>query len=347
MKFLFIASGRTAPSTRFRIEQFLPALRKAGHQCDVAYSFPEKYDHFRWLGWRISQWLKRRVRLWHAWRAKVNQYDSIFIEREVFDNDTSDLEERFRRLTKRLVLDVDDGVFLRHKEKFDTIAKLSDVAIAGNECLREYLKPLCDEIVLIPTCIRMADYPQKQREPDDAVATIGWMGTTHNVPFLSVAAPAMRSLAQRHRFRLLIVATTDERLPDVDLSGVEVEFRNWDPNREVADLLEMDIGLMPLPDGQDWMKYKCGLKLLQYLAIGIPGVASPIGVNGEIMEGEKVGRSASTDEEWETALEELMTDTDLRLKLGAAGRELVQKRFSVEANWQVLERVLCGSNQSD
>jgi glycosyltransferase involved in cell wall biosynthesis len=342
MRFLFVASGRSAPSTRFRVEQYLPVLREAGHRCDVAYSFPEKYDYFRWLGWRISQRLKRTVRHWHAWLAARRHYDAIFIEREVFDDDTSDLETRFRRATSRLVLDVDDGIFLRHGEKFDLIAKMCDVAIAGNRCLEEYLQPRCKEVVVIPTCIHMSEYPERNDPPADTTLVIGWIGTTHNVVFLSVCAGALRRVAKRHPFRLLIVATTDERLPEVDLTGIDVEFRAWDPNRDVADVQEMDIGLMPLPDDQDWMKYKCGLKLLQYLAVGTPGIASPIGVNVEIMRDEKVGRLAANDQQWEAALEELISDAQLRKELGAAGRKLVQERYSIESNWESLERVLTG-----
>ena len=320
----------------------MPALREAGHRCDVAYSFPQKYDYFRWLGWRVSQRLKRTVRHWHVWLAARRRYDAILIEREVFDDDTFDLEQKFQQVTQRLVLDVDDGVFLRHPEKFDTIARMSDVAIAGNDCLAEYLNQRCDDVVLIPTCIRMAEYPERPTNVPN-VPTVGWIGTTHNVVFLTVAARALRSVAKRHRFRLLIVATTDERLPEVDLTGVDVEFRAWDPNREVADLHEMDIGLMPLPGDQDWMKYKCGLKLLQYLAVGTPGIASPIGVNAEILHDERVGRIATSDEQWEAALDELLTDANLRTRLGSAGRQLVEERFSIEANWRVLEQVLTGA----
>ena len=308
----------------------------------MAYSFPEKYDYFPWLGWRLSQRLKRAVRHYHAWLARRRRYDAILIEREVFDDDTSDLEASFRRATGRLLLDVDDGIFLRHPEKFDAIAGMCDLAIAGNRELQRFLEPLCPEVVLIPTCILMADYPRREQIAAPATPVIGWIGTTHNVVFLSVAAKALRNVAKRHRFRLLVVANTDERLGEVDLSGVDVEFRCWDPDREVADLHEMDIGLMPLPDDQDWMKYKCGLKLLQYLAVGTPGIASPVGVNAEIMAGDRVGRAASTDEQWEAALSELLSDSGLRQQLGAAGRALVQRRFSIEANWPVLEQALTG-----
>lgn len=344
MRFLFVASGRSAPSTRFRILQFVPLLEAAGHRCDVAFSLPEKYDYFPWLGWRLSQKLKRGVRRWHALLARVRRYDAILIEREVFDDGTSDLEETFRTVTKRLVLDVDDGVFLRHPEKFERIARICDVAIAGNQDLREYLEPRCRQVEVIPTCIRMSHYPPRiQGNAPDKRLTIGWIGTTHNVAFLDVAAAALRRLTPRHAFRLLIVATTDERLKDVDLTGVDLEFRPWDPAREVDDIREMDLGLMPLPAGEDWMKYKCGLKLLQYLAVGIPAVASPIGVNEEILRGQRVGRAAMTDAEWEAAIAELLTDEALRRRLGEAGRQLVTEQFSVEANWEKLEGILAGT----
>lgn len=343
MRLLFIASGRSAPSTRFRIEQYLTPLSQAGHRCKVAYSFPEKYDYFPWLGWRVSQRLKRTVRLWHVWQARLRKYDAIFIEREVFDDDSWDLEARFRRVTPRLVLDVDDGVFLRHPEKFEKIAGMCDAAIAGNRDLQRYLQDRCDSVALIPTCIRMAAYPQREPPAPGTTPVIGWIGTTHNVIFLSVAAAALRRVAQQHDFRLLIVATTDERLAEVDLTGIDVEFRPWKADREIADLHEMDIGLMPLPDDQEWMKYKCGLKLLQYLAVGTPGIASPIGVNAEIMQGERVGRIATDDRQWEQALSELLSQPSLRQELGAVGRTFVEEEFSIEANWRKLERVLLGA----
>ncbi|KAA1259672.1 Glycosyl transferases group 1 [Rubripirellula obstinata] len=342
MRFLFIASGRRMPSTRFRIDPFIDPLQSAGHRCDVFYSFPEKYDSLPWLGWRLSQRLKRTVRHWHAFLAARRHYDAILIEREVFDDDTSELEEKFRQATPRLILDVDDGVFLRHREKFHRIAGLCDVAIAGNRFLAEYMEPLCQSIELIPTCIHLAEYPLRPDTSPDRKPTIGWMGTTHNVPFLEVAAPALRRIASEVPYRLLVVANTDERLKELELTGVDVEFRRWSPDREIADLHEMDIGLMPLPPDQEWMKYKCGLKLLQYLAVGTPGIASPIGVNAEIIGDGLVGRIASDETQWYESIKKLLLDTELRKELGRTGRQLVADQYSIEANWRKLLEVLAG-----
>ncbi len=342
MRFLFVASGAAVPSTRFRVFPYLPLLRQAGHRCDVACSFPQKYDYFPTIGWRASQLLKRTTRHWHAMQARLRHYDAIVIEREVFDDDSWNIEAKLRRCTGRLVLDVDDGIHLLHPEKFAAVARMCDAAIGGNRYLEEVLRPLCPEVHGIPTCVRLSDYPQRQLPPTTAKPTVGWIGTTHNVEFLAVCAAALRHAAAEIPFRLLVIAPSPEHLAELDLSGVEVDYRRWDPNTEVALLQEMDIGLMPLPAGQPWMKYKCGLKLIQYLAVGTPGIASPIGVNDEILAGDAVGRRATTEAEWRTALVELLSDAEKRQQLGRAGRELVAASYSIEANWRRLEAILCG-----
>jgi glycosyltransferase involved in cell wall biosynthesis len=342
MKFLFVVSGRDVPSTRFRILPYIPLLEQAGHRCDVAYSWPQKYDYFPQIGWRLSQLLKRSVRRVQTLMARFRNYDAIVIEREVFDNDSSEIEEKLRQCTGRLILDVDDGIFLLHPEKFDRISRICDIAIAGNAWLRQYLTLRCDVVMQIPTCVRLSEYPQ--REPEAQRKTdpkVGWIGTTHNVGFLSVAQEALRRVYQMHEFSLLVVAPSKEKLRSLDLGAIPVDFRQWSPSTEINDLLDMDLGLMPLPDGEEWMKYKCGLKLIQYLAVGIPGVASPIGVNQEILEGNSVGRAASNTRQWEEALAELLADSHLRRRLGAKGRQLVEEHYSIEGNLSRLEACLC------
>ncbi len=343
MRFLFVVSGKDVPSTRFRILPYLPLLEAAGHTCDVAYSFPQKYDEFRVIGWRVSQALKRAVRHWHVFAASRKNYDAIVIEREVFDNDSSVIEEKLRKITSRLVLDVDDGVFLLYPEKFDKVARLCDAAISGNRLITEYIRPLCPSIEQIPTCVKLADYTIKPKPQTDTLPCIGWIGTTHNVAFLEVAAAGLRKAAREIPFKLLVVAPSDEKLADIDLSGIEVDFRTWSPEMEVDAIREMDIGLMPLPTGEEWMKYKCGLKLIQYLSLGIPGISTPIGINAEILEGNRVGRSVTNDDEWEEAILELLRDGDLRQQLGSAGRQLVESEYSIEGNLKRFERVLTGT----
>lgn len=342
MRFLFVVSGKDVPSTRFRILPYLPLLEQAGHTCDVAYSFPQKYDYFQALGWRLSQALKRVVRHWHVFVARRKKYDCIIVEREVFDTGSSEIEERLRTITPRLVIDIDDGIFLLHPEKFDKVAKLCDAAVCGNHWISEYVRPHCPNVVQIPTCVRLSDYTLPATKPNTPKPCVGWIGTTHNVAFLEVAAEALRSVANDISYRLLIIAPSDQRLHDINLAGVDIDFRTWSPQTEVDQIREMDIGLMPLPTGEEWMKFKCGLKLIQYLSLGIPGISTPIGINAQILEGNRVGRAVSDRDQWESALRELLADEPLRHELGRAGRELVEREYSIEGNLQRFEQALTG-----
>lgn len=348
MKFLFLTSGRRTPSTRFRAIPFVDQLRKAGHRCTLSHSFPEKYDYFPRLGFRPSQLLKRATRWIDIFRTRWGRYDAVILERELFDNPTWDMEKRLRQHASVLVLDMDDGVFLKFPEKFEHLLAMADLVVAGNERLRQWAHDAGRPTVVIPTCIDTAEYRPRQtagdREP--ARPVIGWMGTSGNITYLQVLEQPLRRLAQKLNFTLRVIATDRGTLDDLKLDGVQVEFRTWNPETEVADLAEFDIGVMPLTKDV-WSEYKCGLKLLQYMAIGIPGVASPVGVNGDILREGENGFLAQSPEQWETALETLLVDPLLRTRLGQNARQTVEQSYSVAVNlpkWleaieQTIERV--------
>ena len=142
---------------------------------------------------------------------------------------------------------------------------------------------------------------------------------------------ALRRLARQHAFTLRIIATDSAPLATLDLVGVRVEFVPWQGPQAVQELLQFDVGIMPLPADQEWTRYKCGLKLLQYMAVGIPAVASPVGVNADIVQHGCNGFLAAADQEWSQALEQLLVDPNLRRRIGAEGRRTVQESYSVEA----------------
>ncbi len=333
MKFLFLTSGHRTPSTRFRAIPFVDQLRKEGHQCALSHSFPEKYDYFPLIGFRPSQLLKRCGRYIDIFRAKSGRYDAVILERELFDNPTWDMEAWLRKCTKVLVLDMDDGVFLKFPEKFQHLLEMSDLVIAGNELLRQWATDAGRPSVVIPTCIDTDQYrPRTQvgstqgRRP-----VIGWMGTSGNIAYLRVLEQPLRNLAKILDFDFQVIATDRGILDELALDGVNVVFRKWCPETEATDILEFDIGVMPLTD-DPWSKYKCGLKLLQYMAIGIPGVASPVGVNREIIREGENGFLADSAMQWEAALRMLIIDYELRQKLGANARTTVERFYSVSAN---------------
>ncbi len=331
MKILFLTSGDRAPATRFRVLQFLPHLRAAGHRCVVAHSLPQKYDYWPALGWRPSQWFKRGVRMWHLVRAWAGRFDVIVLERELFHDATWSMEARFRRVARAMVLDVDDAVFLEHPGKLEHIVPMCDAVIAGNRFLKEWADPLHPEVVVIPTCVDLESYtPRPPERSAGRPPVVGWMGTTGNLNYLRVMAPALRSLAARCDFELRLVAPEDTPLATLDLKGVRTTFLRWDGRREIEHLHGFDVGIMPLRMDQPWDIYKCGLKLIQYMAVGTPGVASPVGVNSEIIDHGKNGYLAATPEQWEEHLGALVQDPELRARMGAAARRRVEEAYSVQ-----------------
>jgi glycosyltransferase involved in cell wall biosynthesis len=333
MNVMFLHSGENVPAARFRMVPFGRRLRQSGHRCTLAASFPQKYDYIPWLGFRPSQLMKRLVRAGHLAQLYLRRFDVVVLERELFDYDSHYWEDRFRRASPALVLDVDDAVFLRYPDKYAHLATISDGIIAGNEALAEYTRPFNDRITVIPTCIDLNEYHVRADSSGSARPVVGWIGTTGNLRFLEVCAPALRTLSQCCDFELRLIAGESHPLDALDLTGVNVRFIPWKGETEVEEISRFDVGLMPLPEGEPWMRYKCGLKLLQYMAIGIPGVASPIGVNTEIVENGCNGFLATSGDEWQTALRRLLEDVELRRKLGKAARQTVEARYSIDVHF--------------
>lgn len=332
MNVMFLHSGEDAPAARFRMLPFGRKLKQSGHRSTLRASFPQKYDYIPWLGFRPSQFLKRLVRAGHLAEAYLRRFDVIVLERELFDYDSHFWEDWFRRAAPALVLDVDDGIFLRYPEKYEHLARISDGVIAGNEALAEYTRPFNDRITIIPTCIDLAEYHVRPDADDSARPIVGWIGTTGNLRFLDVCAPALRALSKQFDYELRLIAGESGPLDAIDLTGVNVRFIPWQGATEVGELAQFDVGLMPLPEGEPWMRYKCGLKLLQYMSIGIPGVASPIGVNSQIVESGRNSFLAATVGEWESALSLLLGDAQLRRTIGRAARQTVEADYSVDVH---------------
>ncbi len=340
MKILFLSSGSDVPASRFRIQPYANELRREGHSCVVAHSFPQKYDYYPWMGFRPSQLLKRSIRWWHWLYAKMRRFDVVYIEREIFDSPSPEMELRFREVCRRIVLDIDDAVFFRYPEKFQQLLPISDLVVCGNSLIEKYVRDFNQNTQVIPTSIDFTRYTQRKRHIASELPVVGWMGTTGNLHYMQVAAEALRLTATELRFQLRLIAPDISPLSEMDLRGVSIEHRPWTPETEVTELQQMDIGLMPLAADQPWAHYKCGAKLLQYLAVGVPGIATPIGVNEEILAGNHVGYSATSTEQWANGLRSLLRDPELRNTTGQNGRDLVRRDYSIEANYPKLATAL-------
>lgn len=331
MKVLFLTSGPRVPSTRFRILQFLPALRRAGLRCTVRHSHPPKYEHYGWLGWRASLAARRAGRRLNLAEAAARRFDLAVIERELFDDGSLEFEQRLRGIVPRLLLDVDDGVFLRHPAKYESLARICDGVIAGNEAIAARTRPFNEHVTVIPTSVDLDRYQPAAQGPRTGPIVMGWTGTSSNLEQLRIVAEPLRRLAESHAIELQVISDRPEPLRPTDFGRLPVRFVRWSLRREMAQLRPFRIGIMPLADSE-WERYKCGLKLIQYLALGIPAVASPVGVNPQIIQTGENGFLADTAGEWETCLDRLITDSALRAHLGQAGRRTVESRYSVQVN---------------
>ncbi len=292
------------------------------------------------MGFRPSQLLKRSVRWWHWLKASLKRFDIVYIEREIFDSESFEMEERFRAICHRLVLDLDDAVFLRYPNKFERILPIFDLVVCGNSLIKDHVSLFNRSVLKIPTSIDLQRYGMRPTHQHSVRPVVGWMGTTGNLHYLQVTAEALREVAKEVPFQLRLVVPNLSPLAKIDLRGVEIDHQPWTAESEVNELQQMDVGLMPLTADQPWAHYKCAAKLLQYLAVAVPAIATPIGVNEEILASREVGFAAESTEEWSLGLRLLLSDPMLRNQMGRSGRELVQREYSVEANYPKLANAL-------
>ncbi len=340
MKILFLSSGKSVPSSRFRIQPFVKQFNNHGHTCAIAHSFPEKYEHYKWIGFRLSQYLKRGTRAWHWLAAYFREFDIIYVEREIFDTDQIDMEIKFRSICQRMVLDIDDAVFLRYPKKFDKLLPMADLVVCGNRFIQDYVRPTNKSSICIPTCIDLDNYTSTVSHSTTTHPVVGWMGTSGNLNNLQVAATALRTVAKEIPFTLQIVVPDIATLQRLDLQGVSIDHRKWTAETEIDLLMKMSVGLMPLLQQDNWNQYKCGAKLLQYLAVGVPGIATPVGINADILDRNLSGILATTTDQWTVALRELLNQPATRQQMGEHGRALVCESYSIQANYPVLEKSL-------
>ena len=316
MKILFLVQGLDVAASRYRVLQYLPYLKEHGVQASVQ-RFPKGF------------FAKLKV------FKSVRQYDILFIQRKRFPVLWLKL---IRKNAKKIVYDFDDSVMYRNSKYvsnesktrvkvFKNIVNASDHVIAGNEYLQKNTVPYTQNVTIIPSPIDMTSYPQKKYLEKNDNITLGWIGAHGSIHYLKKMKPIFETLGKRNdRLRLKIVCDTF-----FDCENIVVEKKQWTEKDEVADIQSFDIGLMPLMD-DPWSHGKCGLKILQCLAVGVPVVCSPAGINREIVEDGVHGFWANTEEEWIEKLKTLINDPDLRKRMGMEGRKRVVEYYSLRAN---------------
>lgn len=335
---------RHAPSQRFRVELFEPYLQEEG----IGYTIAPFIDAHTWnilykkgsaiqKVWGIVKGYLKRLK---TVLMDVHSYDYVFIHREGAPMGPPVFEWIVAKLwRKKMIYDFDDAIWIPNTSaenrfaswlksfwKVKYICKWSYKVVGGNEFLCNFARQYNNNVVLIPTCVDMQRMHNGIKEHKDGVVTIGWTGSHSTLPYLDEIMDALLYAEQQLNTRFILIANKKPELPLKNW-----EFLNWNEQTEIDDLIKIDIGVMPLKD-DNWSEGKCGFKLIQYLSLGIPAVASPVGVNKVIIEEGINGYLCRTKEEWQTALTTLVANVDIRKKAGIAGREKMQREYSIAAN---------------
>jgi len=318
------------PSSRYRFYQYLPELAAAGVRFTVQPFFTDSYLTTLFAGQSANPlYLATRVVARLARCLGGKRYDLAWIEGEL----TPFLPALWERglhllLPQRRVYEFDDAIWLRYenrawlKDKFRSILRDAAGVVVGNAFLERYVASINPRTRLIPTTVDWRRYETAAPKLDGH--TVGWIGSQNTAFYLEGLAPALRRVAERRPLRLKAVGA------NIEAPGLDVVCEPWSAETEIEALSGFDIGVMPLADDR-WSAGKCGLKLVQYQAAGVPAVASPVGVNRTYLAESGGGYAAENEQEWEAALDKLLANRVLRQEMGRRGREWVKERMTLQA----------------
>jgi glycosyltransferase involved in cell wall biosynthesis len=337
-----------AASQRFRYEQYINILTNAGFQLTIKPFLSTK-------SWKIAYKSKnggqkamgfiRGFFLRFFSLPFITKYDCVFIHREAAPLGPPVFEFLIAKIfRKKIIYDYDDAIWLantstenkfvaglKHHSKVNAICRWSYKISCGNDYLAAYARQLNANVVVNPTTIdteflhNPSLYPRHSAEER---LTIGWTGSHSTLKYLAPMVEIMDALGKKFpgQVRFLVIA---DRPPDFCIPLLE--FVRWSLKTEIEDLMAIDIGVMPLTQ-DEWTNGKCGFKLLQYMALEIPAVASDAGVNSKIIDQGENGYLCATPEAWVECLEKLIRDKKLRESIGQKGRQKIITHYSVISN---------------
>ena len=357
-----------SPGQRFRFEQYMNYLQENGYEIVFSNIISEKDDKiFYSKGKYFSKFIIIIKSFFHRLKdIKIaKDCDIIFIYREAFMLGTIFFEKKFKKLGKKIIYDFDDAIWhndtsnanknfawLKNTKKTIKICELADLVIVGNQFLADFALNYNKKVKIIPTTLNLNQNSILKGIPINSdshcglepqfpnldvggnVSTvqqskicIGWTGSDTTLKHFYQAIPTLQKLKQKYSDKIYfkVIANKYEKQ-----SEFEVKFAEWNKENETEELLEFDIGIMPLPDNE-WSKGKCGFKGLQYISLKIPVVMSAVGVNNEIIKNGKNGFLANNEDDWLNYLSELIESPELRNKIAEEGYKTVENNYSFNA----------------
>ena len=338
MKILLLSRySRLGASSRLRCYQYLPYLKGQGIDVTVASLLGDEYIKNLYTGRRvdllsvIGAYVRRIGCL-----LKSNRFDLLWIEYEILPWLPAWAERILARFGIPYIVDYDDAVFHRYDmhqwrmvrrilgDKIDKVMHRAALVIAGNKYLADRARRAGARwIECLPTVVNLETYRPKPHRKKHVVK-FGWIGSPTTAKYLYLVTHALARVCSDINARLVIVGSGR-----VQLDGVPTEVRTWSEETEVENIQDFDVGIMPMPD-DPWTRGKCGYKLIQYMACGRPVVASPVGVNQQIVEDGVNGFLAVTVSDWVRALKTLGNNYELRDHMGKAARAKVESQYSLQ-----------------
>jgi glycosyltransferase involved in cell wall biosynthesis len=345
--------GRT-PSQRFRYEQYVDFLAEHGFRTTFApvlkaddYGVIYGEGGYLRKGLIAGRGLARRL----ADVRRLPRFDIVFVQREAVQLGTSWFEALAARSRPRLVFDFDDAIWLQNvseanrklawlkrPSKTSKLIAIADLIFAGNAYLADYARRINPRVSIVPTTIDTDRYVRDTAVTKAPGICIGWTGSLTTIEHFDLILPTFRRLRERYGERVRFKLIGDGRYRDETLG---IRGQDWNASTEVRDLSDIDIGVMPLPD-DEWARGKCGLKGLQYMALEIPTVMSPVGVNTEIIDDGINGFLAAGQDQWFEKLCRLIESETLRRTLGSTSRRTVESRYSVRSQRERYLSLLAG-----
>ncbi len=345
-----------AAATRYRLAQFVAPLAERGIEMEVRPFLDSSL--FASLYRRAEMW-RTGVRLLDAWWRRfgdvwrARDFDVLLVQREAMLFGPPLIEWLSMRFGGcPMVLDLDDATYLSYVSpiygrlasrlkwfgKTDELIRWAKIVTCGNRNIADYVSSKGVRSVLIPTVVDTEQFcPAAVTTRNESLEPVlGWIGTYSTFEYLESIFPALQQLARTHSFRLKLIGTGRE---DIHLPGVVIENLAWSMEREIADFQSLDVGLYPLVDSP-WAAGKSGFKAIQYMAVGIPYVVTPIGACAEIGVANETHLCAATQKEWRDALAQLLSNAALRARMGEAGRRYALQHYTVAAQADKLAAAL-------
>ncbi len=332
-----------APSQRLKFEQYYPYFQEAGFEVVVSPFISKalwniiyrKGFFLKKVFYTTIGYIKRIRDLF-----RIGKYDIIYIHLWVTPFGPAIFERLFRLFAKRIIYDIDDLVYLRDvKSKAHPLVNLikgrrkpiylmrsADHVITCTPHLDEFVRKYNSNTIDISSTVDTNRYLPVNEYSNKKKLTIGWTGSTSTSKYFYLLANVLKALKEQHVFRILVIGDKN-----IQIDGLEITAVDWEEEKEVCYLQQIDIGLYPLPFEQ-WVFGKSGLKAIQYMALGIPTVATAIGANFRVIQNGISGFLVTDETEWKQTLKELLEDSELRRRIGTEGRKKVERMFSVESN---------------